>query len=187
MLQENGHQVTIYPGEADLTIAETDLKIANDGSHETVVADDTFIFFMLLSKWRHELVDMSIQHEAKRSIKKSLQNISIKKTVPLLPKVVVDNLLFIHAWSRCDVLSATYSHGKTKLLKEPIAKICDIFNHPLSTQEEVARVDIELFLHLYDKHYTFLIIVNFSIEHEGLNCHTFILRKESMRLPCHWK
>ena len=179
--------MTICPGDADLTIAETDLKIANDGSHETVVADDIIILFMLLSKWRHELADMSIRHEAKRSIKKSLQTISIKKTVPLLPKVVVDNLLFIHAWSRCDVLSATYSHGKTKLLKEPIAKICDIFNHPLSTQEEVARVDIELFLHLYDKYYTFLIIVNFNIEHEGLNCHTFILRKESMRLPCHWK
>ena len=185
--------MTICPGDADLTIAETDLKIANDGSHETVVADDIIILFMLLSKWRHELADMSIRHEAKRSIKKSLQTISIKKTVPLLPKVFVDNLLFIHTWSRCDVVSATYSHGKTRLLKvfernpEPIAKICDIINHPLSAQEEVARVGIELFLDLYGKHYTFLIIVNFNIEHEGLKCHTFILQKKSMRLRCHWK
>ena len=73
-------------------------------------------------------------------------------TVSLLPKVVVvDNLLFFHAWSGCDAVSATYSHGKTKLLKvfecnpEPIAVICDILNHPLSTQEEVARAGTELF------------------------------------------
>ena len=95
----------------------------------------------------------------------------------MLPNVVVDNLLFIHAWSECDAVSATYSHGKTKLFKvfqgnlEPIAKICDILNHPLSTQE-VARAGIELFLHLYDMHYRFL-IVNFKIEHESLKCDNF--------------
>ena len=123
---------------------------------------------------------------------KSLQIISIKETVSLLPKVVVDNLLFIHARSGCDTVSATYSHSKTKLLKvfecnpEPIAEICDIFNHLLSTQEEVAHTGIKLFLHLYGKHYRFLIIFYFKIEHEGFK-YNFILQQKSMRLPCHWK
>ena len=36
--------------------------------------------------------------------------------VSLLPKVVADNLLFIHTWNTCDAVSATYSHGKSKLL-----------------------------------------------------------------------
>ena len=39
----HGDQVTICPVDADLTIVETALKIANDGSHATVVADDTDI------------------------------------------------------------------------------------------------------------------------------------------------
>ena len=58
-----------------------------------------------------------------------------------------------------------------ELNPEPIAEICDIFNHPLSTQEEVAHAGIELFLYLYGKHYRFLIIVNFKIEHDSLKCH----------------
>ena len=177
VLPEHGHQVTICPGDADLTIVETALKIANDGSYATVVADDIDIFVIFLSKWRNEMADISVRHETKKSVKKSLQIIGIEATVSLLPKFVVDNLLFIHAWSECDIVSAAYSHGKTKLLKvfernpEPIAESCDTFNHPLSTQEEVARAGIELFLYLCGKHYRFLIIVNFKIEHDSLKCH----------------
>ena len=61
------------------------------------------------------------------------------------------------------IVSATYSYGNTKLLKafernpEPIAEICDILNHSLSTQEEVARAGIELFLYLYGKITDFLL------------------------------
>ena len=44
-------QFVIQPAQdADLTTVETALKIANDGSHATVVADDTDILVMLLSK-----------------------------------------------------------------------------------------------------------------------------------------
>ena len=58
----------------------------------------------------------------------------------------------------------------------------------LSTQVEVPRTGIELFPRLYDKHYTFFIIVNFKIEHEDFICRTFILqKKKSMRWPCQWK
>ena len=89
VLQEHGHQVTICPGDADLTIVESALKMANDGSHATVVADDTYILVMLLHKWRPELADISVRHEARRSIKKSLQIISVKETVSSLPKVLL--------------------------------------------------------------------------------------------------
>ena len=69
---------------ADLTIIETALKTGNDGSHATVVVD---ILAVLLSKWRYELPDILVRHEAKRSIKKNLQIISIKETVSLLPQM----------------------------------------------------------------------------------------------------
>ena len=137
-----------FPGDVELTNVETALKIANDGSYPTAVADETAIQVMLLSKWRHEQADTPVHYEAKRSIEKSLQIISIKETESLLPTVVPDNLLFTHAWSKCDAVSGTYSHGKTKLLKlfepspEPIAEICNIFSHKRSVQEEVARADM---------------------------------------------
>ena len=99
VLPEHGHQVTICPGDADLTIVRTALKIANDGSHATAVADDIDILVIFLSKWRNEMADISVRHETKKSVKKSLQIISIKATVSLLPKFVVGNILFIHAWS----------------------------------------------------------------------------------------
>ena len=59
----------------------------------------TDMLVMFLSKWRHDLGYISVRCEAKRSIKKSLQIISIKETVSSLPKVAVDNLLFIHTWN----------------------------------------------------------------------------------------
>ena len=87
----------------------------------------------------------SVRHETNRRIKKLLQINSIKETLSLLPKVVVDNLLLIHTWSGCDAVCATYSHGKTKLLNvfecnlESIFEIWNIYNHPLWTIEEVSR------------------------------------------------
>ena len=71
MFQKHGHQVKICLGDADLTIVKTALKIAKDGSHVTVVPDDKDILVMLLSKWINEIVDISVRHEAKRSIRKS--------------------------------------------------------------------------------------------------------------------
>ena len=68
VLQEHDHQVTICLGDPKLTIVETALKIANDGSHANVVADHTDILVMLLSKWRNEMADISVRHEAKRSL-----------------------------------------------------------------------------------------------------------------------
>ena len=102
VLQEHGHQLTICPGDADLTIVKTTLKIVNDASQATVIADDSDILVTLFSKWKHELAHTSVWHETNRSMKKSLHIISIKETASLLLTVVVDNLLFIHAWNGCD-------------------------------------------------------------------------------------
>ena len=71
VLPEHGHQVTICPGDVDLTIVKTALKTANDGSHATVVADDIDILVILLRKWRNEMADISVRHETKKSVKKS--------------------------------------------------------------------------------------------------------------------
>ena len=71
MFQKHGHQVKICLGDAVLTIVKTALKIAEDGSHVTVVPDDKDILVMLLSKWINEMADISVRHEAKISIGKS--------------------------------------------------------------------------------------------------------------------
>ena len=146
--------MTNCSGDADLTIVETAMQIAKDGSHATAVADDTDVLVMLLNKWWPE----SLRHEARKNLKKNLELIIVKGTVSLLPSHVVDNLLCIHAWSGCDTTFAIYSHGKTKLLKvverspEAIAEICSTFKHLLSSQEKVASAGIQQFLRLYGKH-----------------------------------
>lgn len=63
--------MTLCSGDGKLTIVETALKIANDGSHAAAVAYDTDILVMLLSNWRHELANISIRHETNRSVKSS--------------------------------------------------------------------------------------------------------------------
>ena len=90
----------------------------------------TDMLVMFLSKWRHDLGYTSVRCEAKRSIKKSLQIISIKETVSLLPKVAVVNLLFIHTWS-----------GPYHIETSPLRKSMDWFPCDNSLRHERVKVN----------------------------------------------
>ena len=155
MLRGCGHTVNICTGDADLTIVECALQLAEDGLHTTVVADDTDILVLLLNMWTPRMSDILLRHEARKSIKKDLEIFSIKENVDILSDRVVKNLLFIHAWSGCDTTSATFSHGKTQLMKivernlNVIEEICSVFTNPLASQDEISSAGIRLFLYLY--------------------------------------
>ena len=74
----------------------------------------------------------------------SMKLVNIKNIAQNLSRNAMKNLLFIHAWGGCDTTSATFSHGKTAILKFvekghlPVLDICSVFDKKGATQEEIA-------------------------------------------------
>ena len=72
---------------------------------------------MLVHMWDQTMSDLLLRHEARKSIKKDLEIISIKNVTSTLPSHMKENLLFIHALGGCDTTSALFGQGKTAVLK----------------------------------------------------------------------
>ena len=67
---------------------------------------------------------------------------------------IKDDLLFLHAWSGCDITSAIYFKGKGSLVttlrkSEKMKKMSAIISNISSTQDEVGEASIEAFKILY--------------------------------------
>ena len=74
-----------------------------------VVANNTDNAIMLLYHWNGEMSEIifnSKKTEAALSIPSACSNLENK-----------EHLLFVHAWSVCDIVSATFGKGKTSFLK----------------------------------------------------------------------
>ena len=104
-------------GNADRTIAMKGIEVAQKRKSVTAVADDIDILVMLLFMWDETMGVLFLRHEARKSIKKNLEIISIINVTSSLPSHVKENLLFIHAWGGCDTTSALFGQGKTAVLK----------------------------------------------------------------------
>ena len=75
-----------------------------------VVADDTDILVLLLYFWNSEMHDIVLQ-----SMKNKGNMVNIRNVVSYLNKIVVKNLLLIHAWGGCDTV---FNQGKTAILEK---------------------------------------------------------------------
>ena len=111
------HVAVEYEGDADRTITMKGIEVARERKSATAVADDTDILVMLVHVWDQTMGDLFLRHEARKSIKKNLEIISIKNVAFSLPSHVKENLLFIHAWGGCDTTSVLFGQGKAAVLK----------------------------------------------------------------------
>ena len=116
-LRAIGHVVVECEGDANRTIAKKGIEVARERKSANVVADDTDILFMLVHMWDQTMGDLFLRHEARKSIKKNLEIISIKNVAFSLPSHVKENVLFIHAWGSCDTTSVLFGQGKAAVLK----------------------------------------------------------------------
>lgn len=154
-MRTKGHDCITCDNDADKTIVSKGLEMASQCNHTTVVADDTDILVLLLNMWEPSMSDVVLRHEARKSIKKDLELISVKETVTLLPDHVCRNILFIHAWGGCDTTSAAFGQGKTAVMKlveqnsNFIQKICSTFNDPFATKEQVSTAGVQLAIRTY--------------------------------------
>ena len=109
------HHVINCEGDADTQIVKEALDFVREGREVTVVADDTDILVLLLHHWQPSMANIYLRNEPKKN--KPFTLVNIRERAKMLKPIVKDNLLFIHVWGGCDTTSATYGHGKIRILK----------------------------------------------------------------------
>ena len=92
------------------------LNLQDKKREVTVVADDTDVLILLMYHWNANMANIHFHSEAKRS-KKGLKVWKVQDLINKAGKVVIPDILFLNAWSGCDITSATYGYGKTIFLK----------------------------------------------------------------------
>ena len=100
--------VHICRGGADPKIVSTALELS-EGSNVVLAADDTDVGVMLLYHYQNQISDIYfLQERGKKcwSIKEDLKEVTCK-----------EHLLFIHAWSGCDIRHQYLKKGKVTLMK----------------------------------------------------------------------
>ena len=115
-----------------------------------VVADDTDILVLLLYSWNSEMRDIVLQ-----SMKNKGNMVNIRNVVSYLNKIVVKNLLLIHAWGGCDTV---FNQGKTAILEKEnpeVVEIYGIFDNPSATQKDTGKAGIRLFTVMYSMVFLF--------------------------------
>ena len=147
-LQEEGISIINCPGDADSTIVETALEIAQKNlGPVTVVADDTDIVVMLVHHWQENMSEVYFLQE-RWSKAWSVKHASSRN------EIIKEHLLFLHSWSGCDTTSAVFGKGKPKLVETLIKsdswkKLSGVISNPWSYQLEVGNASIKAFTLLY--------------------------------------
>ena len=147
-LKDDGQDVTNCDGDADTKIVSTALHIASDTSKiVVVVADDTDIAIMLLYHWAQKLGDIIFFQER-------MQKGWSMKDVSGKIEHIREFLLFIHAWSGCDTVSAPFGKGKasfTNLVKksDALKEIAITMNDVWAEQDEIGQMAISVFKIMY--------------------------------------
>ena len=66
-LKDDGNEVTNCSSNADFSVCHTALDLATTGEKEVVlIADDTYIFFMLIYHWKSEMKNIFSQQKMLR-------------------------------------------------------------------------------------------------------------------------
>ena len=105
-------------------IAKRALTLLNSDHNTVVISDDTDILVLLIHYYdghdlRHDIYFLSY---ATKKSKTGLQMFRIREIMESIGQKIVKNILFLHAWSGCDITSATFGQGKVALLKHAKSK-----------------------------------------------------------------
>ena len=109
-LRDDSQTVLNCTGDADTTIVSTALGYCTSGSLVVVVEDDTDIVTMLLLyHWKKEMGDLIFFQERLNcgwNVKSAALRLDMER----------EHLLFVHAMSGCDTISAPFGKGKASFL-----------------------------------------------------------------------
>ena len=111
-LRREGHDVRNSTGDADTQIVSAALEYAGDIDNDiVVVASDTNILVLLMFHWKEGMsIYMLVETPNKKDVDREFWK--LENLVKEAGEVVTSHILFIHAWSGCDITSTIYGQGK---------------------------------------------------------------------------
>ena len=99
-LTQYGHQLIVCKGDADTHIVGEVIDLTCNKENDPVFAEDTDILIFLMHLWNSKMAEIFMASKTRKNRKgKFGQCEESRGKSPL----VVKNLLFMHAWSGCDI------------------------------------------------------------------------------------
>ena len=149
-----GNTVKQSTDDADAMIVSAALESALIRKTVTVFGNDTDLILMLLNHWNEEMANILVKSEYTIKGGKQLKQLSITEATSMLSVTVLQHLLFIHAFSRCDTTSAIHDKGKRAILcliqkSKKAQQLSAVFNKPLASQAEIGSAATNFFILLY--------------------------------------
>ena len=147
-LSSSGIIVVNCQTDADCEIVKRAIAHAKEGDGKiVVVADDTDIAVMLLYHWQDGMHPIYfLQERMNRAW-------SIAELQPSITDIK-EHLLFIHAWSGCDTVSAIYGRGKALMVSllrssSTLKRAARLFTNPTSTQTDIGNAAVLIMKLMY--------------------------------------
>ena len=144
-----GYNVTMHDNDADVMIVEQTLNLLKN-NNARVIADDTDVFVLLLSKVSKVAICGIYLKQPKAE-----RLINISSIVGLIQEEKLKKILLLHAMSGCDTTSLLFGVGKTKLYKKEILEkhedLSDVFYNSESTISEIISAGEKIIMELYSE------------------------------------
>ena len=136
------------PDDADIQIVSQAIELATAGKYVTVVADDTDVILLLVYHMQGAMSEMYFCSE------KSKKTWSIHDIISNVGPLVKHHILFLHAWTGCDITSSTFGHGKKSLINKPqsskeLQSLSDIICDPCATRDQVVEAGCDVVIKMY--------------------------------------
>ena len=116
-LEADSHSVIKSHGDAGTDIVSEALWLATQGNSVIVAVNDTDILVLILYQFSNDMADIYLLSESKQPRRKLKKLISIRELAEKTSCPVLQNLLLIHSWGRCDATYAFYGHRKCAIIK----------------------------------------------------------------------
>ena len=143
-LEEDAHTVKICKGDADASIEK---QAELGATYVVAVADDTDIAMMLLYHWRE--YHGSVVFFQERENRGWMIGYACKQC-----EIFREHILFVHAFSGCDTISAPFVREKISFLtaaktNKMLQDVSDTMNDVWATKEEIEEASIKVFKIIY--------------------------------------
>lgn len=148
----NNAGISVYqaPDDADTLVIKTAVDMSETHEYVTVVGEDVDLLILLVANAHQS----NIYFLKPGRSKTPTRIFSLKEISDTTKSVIIENVLFLHAFCGCDTTSAIYGKGKMKsvnllLKRDDLHSIVRVFNKADANPQEVSGAGERFMLALY--------------------------------------
>ena len=149
--EESNYTVQQAAEDADTLIVRTAISMSSSFQSVFIVEDSDLLVLLIALEKAHPNV-----HFLKPGKGKTEEKIYSQQSLHI-PTIVADNILFLHAFSSCDTMSAIFGQGRNKFLKvfqnsEDLHHVVKVFQDESADSDTIAAAGEQFLTTLYGAH-----------------------------------